>query len=158
MACHNRPEYRFALGGLHSPNREGAAERLLAGIYLDWLAVTRHSADVDAACRRAREEQAELSRSADAQSGPQLQERAGLRRSFKAGELSQRDYQARLKEPGRLLERIEWDRRAAERGVQLRFTAWAEGFCGRALTLEEAERLLAEPALVVPARLDDSSC
>ena len=39
--------------------------------------------------------------------------------------------------------------RDAERGAEGRFTAWAEARCGRKVGLWEAERLLAEAALVV---------
>ncbi len=62
MACHHRPEYRYALGGEFTARGVQAAERMLAGMYLDWLAVCRHGAEVDAACRRTRQEIAVLER------------------------------------------------------------------------------------------------
>lgn len=78
-----------------------------------------------------------------------MQERQGLRRAFKAGELTQRGYQQRLKELGKLLDRFDCEWRETERATCLRFGAWLEGRCGRRVSLEEAEKLLTEVAVVV---------
>src|SRR5262249_14428213 len=62
MACHHRPEYRYALAGVLTERGRQRAGQFLAGLYLDWLAVSRHEAEVDAACRGVRRELAELER------------------------------------------------------------------------------------------------
>jgi hypothetical protein len=151
MYCHHRPDRRFALGGELTAWGLEEARRLLADLSLDWAAVTRHGGEVDAACRRARRELAEVAGDFDGRAAPLHRERADLRLAFRAGRLPQREYQARRKAAGRGLGLVDADRREAERSAGLRFTAWAEKHCGRRQSLEEAERLLTEAALVVEA-------
>jgi hypothetical protein len=151
MMCHHRPDERFALDGGFTPRGLETARRMLADIYLDWLAVTGHEAEVDAAARRTRQELADLARQVEASRLPCLEERQALRRAFKAGELSQRDYQARRKEVGRALEQATFALYRAEHAAGVRFAVWIEGLCGRKMSLVEAERLLTEVAVIVEA-------
>lgn len=151
MTCHHWPEYRFAFGGEFTTRGVQVAESMLSGMYLDWLAVSRQSGEVDAACRRTRQEIAGLEQMFAGRTQPLHEERTALRRQFKAGELTQKQYQARVKEIGKCLDRIDHERRDTEAAVRQRFAVWLEGRCGRRVSLDEAERLLVEVAVVVEA-------
>jgi hypothetical protein len=151
MLCHHYPERRFALGGRLTDNGIQAARKLLADIYLDWRAIAQNGDEMDAACRRTRQELAELGRSFEALTQPARREKQVLRRAFKAGELTQRDYQRRLKELGKQIDRIGCEWRLAEEVIGMRFAARVQSRWGRKVSLEEAERLLAEVAVVVEA-------
>jgi len=155
LGCSLRPEIRYACRGEFTARGLEAAVDLLADLFRDYLAVRRHEGEVDAACRRTRQELDALHRDFEARKGPPHQDRAALRRAFRAGGLTQSDYQRRLKGLGRELMRIERERWDAERAAGGRFAAWAEACCGRRVGLDEAERLLTEPALVVLARPDE---
>ena len=85
---------------------------------------------------------AELGRSFEDQIQPIETENQVLRWAFKAGDLTQRDYQRKLKEHGKQLYRVRHQREKAEQAVGERFAAWMEVLCGRKVSLEEAERLL----------------
>jgi hypothetical protein len=107
--------------------------------------------DVDAACRRTRQKLAVLGRSLEARTQPAKREKQGLRRAFKAGELTQRDYQRRLKELGKRLDGFVSEWRVGEEAIGEGFAAWMQSRWGRKVSLEEAERLLTEAAVVVEA-------
>ncbi len=82
---------------------------------------------------------------------PVQDQRAALRRAFKAAELTQREYQGRLKVWREQVDRLDRERREAEAAALGRLTDWMEGRCGRRVSLDEAERLLSEAAIVVQA-------
>jgi hypothetical protein len=152
MACHHRPEYRYALGGQFTARGVEAAGRMLADLFLDWLAVSRHEAEVDETCRRTRQELADLERRFAARRQPLHEKRSALRRRFKAGGLTQREYQWQLKDVGRGLEQVGRERWDAEQEARGRFASSVQDRCGRKVSLDEAERLLTEVALVVEGR------
>lgn len=151
MACHHRPEYRYALDGQVTPKAVQMAERMLADLYLDWRAVSHHGDEVDEACRRTRQELKALDREFDGRVAPLNEERSALRRRFKQGEWTQREYQASLKELARELDRIDQERSQAQHAVLERFGVTLEDRCGRKVSLSVAEALLTEAAIVVPA-------
>jgi len=80
-------------------------------------------------------ELAELERAFAARTQPLQEERTALRRAFKAGGLSQRDYQGRLKELGERAGRVDRERREAAGAISGRFVAWLEGRCGGRVSL-----------------------
>ncbi len=63
--------------------------------------------------------------------------------------MTQRDYQRRRKELGKQIDRIDCEWRVAEEVIGARFAAWRQSRWGRKVSLEEAERLLTEAAVVV---------
>jgi hypothetical protein len=152
MACHHRPGLRFALSGAFTPRGVEAAEGLLADLCLDWLAIVGRGTEVDAACRKARRQLAESDAAFAARTAPLLTGRTELRRSFKAGSLTSPDYQARLRELSLAVEDVDRQRREAGEAVRERFADWCATHCGRRVSLDEAETLLSEAAVVVPAR------
>jgi hypothetical protein len=149
LACHHHPKYRYALGGELTERGWQTADRFLADLFLDWLAVSRREAAVDERCRRTRRELADLDPVFTARTGPLYQERISLRRKFRAGELLQRDYQQRLKELRQRLEQVDQERCQAEAAIAQRFTDWLQERCGRNISLDTAEKLLAEVAIIV---------
>lgn len=151
MLAHHRPQERFALGGEFTAKGVEAAEKLLTGMYLDWLVVSKQEAAVDKACRRTRQELEALGQEFAGRTRPLHEERTALRRMFKAGEFTQREYQQRLKEVDKQRDQLGCERREAERAAQARFSAWLESHCGRRVSLDDGEKLLAEVALVVEA-------
>jgi hypothetical protein len=149
MLASNRPESRFAFGGAFTAHGLQTAERMLTDIWLDWLAVSRHEAEADEACRRTQQELDVLAQDFADRVQPLHEQKTALRRAFKRGELTQRDYQMRRKDLDRKRDRIDQERREAERVIHGRFEATLEGRCGRRVSLEEVERLLSEVAIVV---------
>ena len=100
-------------------------------------------------CRRTRHELGVLAEAFADRRKPLQDQRAALRRGFKAGEFTQREYQGRLKVWREQAERLDRERPGAEAAARGRFAARLEGRGGRAVSLGEAERLLTEVALVV---------
>lgn len=149
MLAHHRPEYRYASGGEFTVRGVETAQRMLGEMYLTWLAISRHEARVDEECRRARRLLAELNQTFAERLGACLDDRARLRKCFKAGELSQRAYQARLKDLAQDRDRIDEEHRAAVAVLLARFADWTENHCGLRTSLHDAERLLSEVAIVV---------
>lgn len=146
LACSLRPEYRFALAGEFTARGLEVAERLLADLFLDWLAVSWHAEEVKRAVRQTGQDLAAIGRDYEPRRQPLHERKDDLRKLFKAGELTQQEYQRRRKELGRELEELDHDRREAEAAVRERFEVWFSGRCGRRVPLDEAERLLAGAA------------
>jgi hypothetical protein len=149
MLCHHRPESRFALDGELTAHGLERAKELLAGVYLDWLAVSRHGDAVAAACRDARRELGEVDRQTVDRGRAPRQDRLEQRKRFQKGELTQIDYQRSLKTLKESLGRLDEERRQAIMAVQERFREQMVKECGRAIALDEAERFLTEVAVVV---------
>jgi hypothetical protein len=112
-------------------------------------AVSRNEAEVDALCRRSRQELEGLAWDHEGRLAPLRERRSALRRAFRAGELTQQDYQRRLKALSSDRDRLECEYRDATRFVCERFVVWMQGHCGRQVSLNEAETMLAEVAFVV---------
>lgn len=157
MKAHHCPEARFAFGGEFTVKGHKTAESVLAGMYLDWLAVSHHQAEVDAECRRTQQRLNDLERQFVAHQRPLLQKRQALRGAFRAGEISQREYQRLRKEVQKQMDQLDWERRRAELVAQSEFATWMQGCCGREISFDCAESLLLEAAVVVIVRQTGSS-
>jgi hypothetical protein len=149
VACFHRPDYRYALHGTLTPRGREIAEQLLTALYRDWQAVAHHGAALEAACRHARQDLADLERDHAARGRLRDTERAALRRAFKAGDLTPQDFQRRLLDLRAGDERRGRERYEAQERIRQEFADRARGLCGRPLALDEAEWLLADGAVVV---------
>lgn len=148
MLAHHRPEERYACDGAFTARGLQSAERFLTDLYLDWLALSRIDGEVDEACRRARQELVTIEKGLAEQLRPLQERRSALRRAFRAGELTQQEHQRRRKAVKEEMDRCNSQRWEAEQAARRRFTAWLEGRCGRRLSLDDAEKLLLEAAVV----------
>lgn len=157
MKAHYCPEAHFACGGELTAKGRKTAESVLAGMYLDWLAVSLHQAEVDAECRCTQQKLNDLERNFTAHRRPLLQKRQALRGAFRAGEISQREYQRLRKEIQKQMDQLDWDRHREEQAAQSEFATWMQGCCGREVSFESAERLLLEVTVVVVVRQAGSS-
>jgi hypothetical protein len=155
MLAHHRPDSRYVLEGRFTARGLEVAERLLADVYLDWLAVGRNRPAVEAACLRAKAELGELARSFGEATRPLVTDILALRKAFRAGELTQQEHQARRKGISRRLDDLARQRGEATLGVEARVAAWMESACGRSVALGEAERLLAVKAERAEGRVMD---
>lgn len=143
MAAHHRPEMRYACAGDLTLKGIDTARRMLAEIYLDWRAVTSHAAAIADACRRTRHELDQRERRLKEQLHPLHLERLTLRAKFKAKGMTQQHYQQQRKALRERQDSIEMDARAAQRRTHETFLAWMKAHCGRAISLDEVERLQA---------------
>jgi hypothetical protein len=126
-----------------SHEAKAEAEKLLAAMYLDCLAVRRHREEVERECRQARQELERAAGEAAASREALRQERPALRRRLKAGEIDSRAYQRALLGPRKREKEIERAREKETKQVGERFTERVWILIDRRLSLDEAERLLA---------------
>ncbi len=143
----------FALGGWwdgspypYSDEAKAEAEKLLAAMYLDCLAVRRHREEVKRECRQARQELERAAKEAAAGREALRQERLALRRRLKAGEIDSRAYQQALLGPRSREKEIEQTREKETKQVGEWFTERVWILIDRKLSLDEAEGLLAVAA------------
>jgi hypothetical protein len=152
LAATHQPSLRFAVAGELTHLGQDEALRYLTDLYLDALAVSRHRDAIEFACRQARRRLQAIDRSYAAASSRFTDERAALRRDFKAGWLTQQEYQRRRKElAAREARDVDAPCRRFEAVVHSRFRHALVAICGRSLSLADAEALLAEPAGVASA-------
>jgi hypothetical protein len=148
LCVHVEPEQRFARGGQLTARGRREGERMLADMYLDWLAVSSQQGAVDVECRRTEQRLNELNEAFAARRQPLLRSRLALRQAFKASELTQSDHQRLRKENQKKLNQLECDRQQAEGTVQGEFAQWMQHCCGRQVSLHAANHLLREVAVV----------
>jgi hypothetical protein len=148
LGCLHSPQSRYTLRGEITERGRQVAEQVLADLFLDWLAVTRHAGEVDEACRRTRLELIGLVENFADRVQPIQKQRAALRQAFKAGEQPQ-DYQRQMKDLKEERKGLDTERRQAELALRERFAAWMHARCERRLQLDETERLLLVAAVVV---------
>lgn len=142
--CRSHPGRSFRMNGIITEAGLAVAKQLLTGLYLDWQVIGKNAGAVKEQVAEANR-QLELLKSKFAEvEKPFREERSAIRTRFKLGELTQQEYQRKVKTCKKSMEEIDKERDLFSCQIRDKCETWLTTNCGRRVKFYKAVRILRE--------------